>query len=124
MNLQEANKRIKEAWIAGVISGTLTLIMIGVAMFGMNIFNLNIRSLVDVFLIYGLSFGIYRKSRTCAILMLVYFVISKGLMYIENPRMIGSGLIVAIGFGYCFYRGITGTFAYHKAKKVEAVVES
>lgn len=119
MNLQEANKVIKQAWGAGVVSGTLTLLLTIAAMFGMQFMGLTIWSLIDVLLIYGFSFGIYRKSRTCAILLFIYFVYCKIVMIIEGPGR--NGIFLALLFGYCFFRGIVGTFAYHKANKVAPV---
>src|SRR3546814_16318433 len=37
--------------------------------------------LFDVALILGLAFGIYKKSRTCAVLMLAYFIVAKSACF-------------------------------------------
>lgn len=106
-------KKIRNGWIAGLVSGVLTLVVTLLAMSGQKILFFNAWSLVDVALIFGLSFGIYRKSRVCAILMLVYFVGSKIFIYAQ-AGFSGGGLIMPIIFCYCFFLGVQGTFLYHR----------
>ena len=107
-------KSIRNAWIAGTICGVLTLLVTLISAAGVNIPGLefDLWNLFDVLLIFGLTFGIAKKNRVCAILMLVYFVGSKLLMWKESGSV--SGLPVAIIFGYFFLQGILGTFAYHR----------
>jgi hypothetical protein len=107
-------KKIKNAWVAAVISGSITLIFTLVAMAGTSIMGLGAANLVDVVFIYGLAFGIYRKSRTCAVVMLVYFVGSKILQMEQTGAP--SGIFLAVIFAYYFAMGIAGTFQYHKLK--------
>lgn len=67
--LVKANSQIRSAWIAGTISGVVTLIFTFIletpGMF------------IDVLLIFGLTWGIYKKSRICAVIMFIYFILSK-----------------------------------------------
>lgn len=63
-------KRIKNAWITGIVSGSITLIFTLIAMNGSQILGFSIWNLSDVALIFGLTFGIYKKSRACAVAML------------------------------------------------------
>ena len=118
----KANKRIKQAWIAGVISGVITLIAILQSVAGVDILGFGIHNLLDVTLIFGLAYGIYRKSRVCAVIMFVYFVGNRILMLVESGKP--SGLVMAALFGYWFFQGIRGTFGYHKleptVKKLKA----
>lgn len=117
MVLAEAKQAIKRAWIAGVFSGVVTLIFTLIVMSGTEIRGISTWTLLDVCLVFGLSYGIYRKNRVCAIVMLVYFAISK--VYI----MVVSGRVVGIGFGlvfmYLFFKGIIGTLEYHRLIKEE-----
>jgi hypothetical protein len=121
-DIARANKRIKQAWIVGVIGGVITLIATLLSVAGVDILDVNIYVLIDVVLVFGLAYGIYRKSRVCAVIMFVYFVGTKILMLVESGRP--SGLVMAALFGYWFFQGIRGTFAYHKleptAKKLKA----
>ena len=107
-------RSIRNAWIAGTISGVLTLLVTLISVAGVDIPGLefDLWNLFDVLLIFGLTFGISRKNRVCAVLMFVYFVASKVLMWQESGSV--SGLGMAALFGYFFFQGILGTFAYHR----------
>ena len=107
-------KQIRNACIAGTISGVLTLLVTLISASGVDIpgLDFDLWNLFDVLLIFGLTFGIYNKNRVCAVLMLVYFVGSKVLMWKESGSV--SGLGMAALFGYFFLQGILGTFAYHR----------
>jgi len=111
MEQEQAEKAIKNAWGAGIISGVLTLIVTIVAMAGYDFMGFSVWNLLDVAVIAGLTFGIYRKSRTCAVIMLVYFIGSKFLMWAETKSV--SGLPMALVFSWYFFQGIRGTFAWH-----------
>ena len=109
LGLKKANNQIKTAWITGTISGVMTLL---------GTLFLNIPDLfIDVVLTFGLSFGIYKKSRICAVIMFGYFIFSKILLW-EILKGDPLGLIVSIAFIYFFWQGVQGTFAYHKITKM------
>ena len=114
MDLQKAEKAIKSAWIAAVVSGAITLLVAVLALIGVRIFNFTAWVLIDVVLIFGLAYGIYRKNRICAVIMFVYFVVSKIYMFVGSGGI--TGIPLAIIFCYFFFQGIRGTFAYHKIK--------
>ncbi|HUJ19713.1 MAG TPA: hypothetical protein VL197_17125 [Nitrospirota bacterium] len=111
MDQTTADVAIKKAWMAGIISGVLTLIVTLAAMSGHSIMGFTALNLVDAVLIFGLSFGIYKKSRTCAVIMLIYFIGSKIYLWKETGSL--AGFPLAALFGYYFYQGVTGTFDYH-----------
>lgn len=107
-------KEIRNACIAGTISGVLTLLVTLIAIAGVHIpgSDFDVWNLVDVVLIFALTFGIYKKNRVCAVLMLVYFVGNTVLIWYESGSL--SGLPTTLIFGYFFFQGILGTFAYHR----------
>ena len=107
-------KPIRNACIAGTISGVLTLLVTLISASGVNIpgLDFDLWNLLDVIFIFALTFGIYQKNRVCAVLMFVYFIGSKVLMWQESGSV--SGLSMAALFGYFFFQGILGTFAYHR----------
>jgi hypothetical protein len=111
-------KRIKNAWITGIVSGTMTLLFTLIAMYGTNLLGFSVWNLSDVVLIFGLTFGIYKKSRTCAVVMLAYFLLSKIIIISQTGSFNGS--LLAIVFIYYYSYGIIGTFAYHKHLKENA----
>jgi len=118
MNIEKANGAIRNAWIAGIISGTLTLILSLIGALGFDLWNLS-----DAFLMFGLTFGIYKKNRACAIILFIYFVGDKIFALLQSPASAATGIPMAIVFGYFFFQGIRGTFAYHKIAKTDQKVE-
>lgn len=112
---EDIQNRIKGAWVAGIISGCMTLAITLLAIGGTSVLGFNAWNFVDVALISGLTFGIYRNSRTCAVLMLVYFVVSKIMIMVDGGS--SSGIVMSLVFIYYFGRGVMGTFAYHKHLK-------
>jgi hypothetical protein len=114
----EVLKKIKNAWVAAIISGSITLIVTLLAIFGKSFFGFTAWELTDVALIFGLAYGIYKKSRTCAVLMLVYFICAKILIMYETGKP--SGLIMALIFIYYFALGVSGTYDYHKIVRAQS----
>ena len=113
--LKEAEAQIKLAWQAGIVSGTLTLILVLLSLAGYDFTGLiDASALIDVCLRFGLSFGIYKKSRIAAVLMLVYFALCQAWIIIETKTF--PGLIPGI-FIILFLRGVQGTFTYRKLSK-------
>ena len=108
-------KKIKYAWVAALFSAGITLTFTLIAMSGTEILGFSAWELLDVALILGMAFGIYKKSRTCAVLMFLYFIASKILIMAETCKP--TGILVALLFAYFYWQGISGTFAYHKLKK-------
>jgi hypothetical protein len=103
--IKEANKKIRIAWMAGCASGGLTL----ASAIGLSIPEL----FIDVVIVFGLSFGIYKKSRVSAGIMVAYFIISKLLM-LELMINNGIAMVISIVFTIIYIRGMQGTFQYHK----------
>jgi hypothetical protein len=109
LGLKKANNQIKTAWITGTIVGVVTLLV--------TLFLNNPYMFIDVVLAFGLSFGIYKKSRICAVIMLGYYIASR-IFFWETLKGNPLGLIVSIAFIYFFWQGVQGTFAYHKITKM------
>ena len=105
-------KKIRNAWIAGLISGSITLVVTLFAIAGVSVLGYSAVELIDVALVFGVTFGIYKKSRTCAVLMFVYFVISKIILITEMRS--ASHMIVGLVFLYFYAMGVVGTFQYHR----------
>ena len=113
--LKEAEAKIKFAWQAGIVSGTMTLIFVFFSLAGYGFTGLiNEFSLIDVCLVFGLSFGIYKKSRIAAVLMLVYFALNQAWIIVGLKRFPG---VISWFFLILFLGGVQGTFAYRKLSK-------
>jgi hypothetical protein len=113
--LKEAEAQIKWAWQAGIVSGTMTLIFVFLYLAGYGFTGLiDAFSLIDVCLVFGLSFGIYKKSRVAAVSMLVYFLLSQAWIVIGLKRFPG---VISWFFLILFLGGVQGTFTYRKLSK-------
>lgn len=112
---EDVHKKIKGAWVAAIVSGIMTLVVTIVALSGSAMLGFGAWNALDVVLIFGLAYGIYRKSRTCAVLMFTYFAISKIMLYMQTGQT--SGALFGFIFLYFFARGVMGTFEYHKLLK-------
>lgn len=113
----ETLKAIRNAWIAAVVSGVITLFFSLIGMAGGGGMGFDAWTLIDAALIFGLAFGIYRKSRACALIMLIYFIGSKILMMMDGFYSNPIGIVIALAFLYWYTKGVIGTFAYHKLIK-------
>lgn len=109
--IEKSKKQIRNAVALGIFSGTVTLIVTILSLFGMQLYNINLWSLIDVLIIFGLTYGFYKKSRVCAILMFTYFIFGKLWMYMENKKSITLTSMIIIG--YFLLKGVIGVFSYH-----------
>jgi hypothetical protein len=121
MTRDDSISAIRNGAIAALISAAVTLLVVAISVFGgeadgQSYFN-DPYLFIDVVLILILAFGIYRKSRLAAVVMFVYFLLSKIMIGVETGKV--SGLFIAIIFLYYFGKAIQGTFAFHKLEKAE-----
>ena len=59
----------------------------------------------------ALAYGIYRRSRVCAVLMLCTFLANRVVVLLEFHRLPG---IEELFLGAAFILGVHGTFDYHR----------
>jgi hypothetical protein len=111
----EVLKKIRNAWVAGAISTTVTLVITTLAVAGTRLLGFTGWEFFDVALLAGLTFGIYKRSRACAMVMVAYFVISKVLLIRSTGQ--ANGLVLGAVFLYFYIQGAIGTFAFHRALK-------
>ena len=116
MNLSEARDHVGKAVFFGVISAVATLILslVGYSNHG---FKVGKGSLLDVLLIAGLTWGLSRYSRVCAMLLFAYFLISK--IYIGVKSGWSGGSFLSLIFLYYYFQGIRGTCQYQKLNRAE-----
>jgi hypothetical protein len=113
---EEIDKKIKNGWIAAVISMVMTIaLMLLAATTGMlqNLFN--IWSTFDVVLGLALAFGIYKKSRFAATTMFIYFLLSKIFIFSATGKP--TGVVTAIIFLYFYFQAMVATYQHHKLAK-------
>ena len=102
-----------------VFAGVVTLRFIFAGKFGLNLFNL-----LDVGLFFCLAYGIYRNSRTCAIVLLVYHLGNRFGMYQATGNLTHVFGLVPIAFAAVCFLGILGTFATHAIAKENGVLSA
>lgn len=116
----DPSSKIRMAWTAALVSGCITAGVGAYSMYsGTRPLNLDSSLLIDAVVIFALAFGVYKRSRVCAILLFVFFVLSKLFMMIQLQQL--AQLPVAVVFGVCYWQGIAGAFAHHREKRASAV---
>lgn len=114
--IEIVEKHIKSAGAAALVSGGITLIL-GIVSYATErtMGFIDEWSIFDAFIIFGLAFGIFKKSRFCASSMLIYFVVGKAMSVTTSDDLIAIPL--ALLFAYFFFKGAHATFVYHSRYK-------
>lgn len=121
MATKSAHEDIGKAVAAGVLSciGTAGLMLYSI--YTEDLLQMDWWSSLDILLIAGFTFGIYRKSRAAAVSLLVYFLASKvciGLMDIDLFKRPATVFFTFL-FLYFFALGVRGTFRLHKIESAK-----
>ncbi|NER50910.1 MAG: hypothetical protein F6J92_30415 [Symploca sp. SIO1A3] len=113
--LEKINGQIKAGWLAACVVGVGICFFVLLSLLNSGFDSLiGLESLIDVVLIFGLAFGIYKKSRIAAVIMFIYYVVSRIYIWLEFGQLSISSIPIIIVFIGCFVEGIRGTFAYHR----------
>jgi len=113
-DLIEAKQDIKRAVSAAVIVSVMDIVLATLSLFGIKILETDLWILLDVAIVGAFAYGIYRFSRTCAVLMFIYYLLLCVVML--GKAGLGSVLVRGI-FLFYFGTGLMGTFKYHKLNK-------
>ncbi len=112
---EEITKKIRAGWIAAVIVCVLTLVLALIGISDSSSFD-SYASLIDLAVLAGLTFGVYKNSRTCAILLFLFYALGKAVVWIESGNVL-SGLLPTLLFFWFLGNAIVGTFQYHSYLK-------
>ncbi len=108
--LEKADRMIDLAWSIAMLWAVLRLV--GAFMLWRHTAQDDVTVIADPLLIAALAYGLYRRSRVCAILLLAYVVIELRLVYTaQNPT---AGITVAFILGLTFAQGIRGVYTYRR----------
>ena len=124
-DLDDARKAIKQAWIAGLISGGLTLLLAVFAIVGDGSVLGGLVdgwAMIDAFITFGLTYGVYRRNRAASVGLLSFYLLNQILMRLDGISTGGIGL--ALVFTLMFVQGVRGTFAYHRFTTQESAEEA
>lgn len=97
-----AEKRIRDAWVMGITAGIISVLLTLIYATGAGFAHVDPWAWIEIVVIFVLSFGIYRKSRFSAILLLLFYVGSRVIFWIDEQTLIG--IPMALVFGYFFYK--------------------
>jgi uncharacterized membrane protein YjgN (DUF898 family) len=113
-DLIEAKLDIKRATSAALIVAGLDLLLAILSLCGIRILGADLWILVDVIIVAGLAYGIHRFSRTCAVLMSIYYLALCVLLLRKTGI---ASIVFRAVFLYYFARGAQAMFTYHKLGK-------
>jgi len=117
--MKKAMKRIYEAWIGAVIIGVLNILYFSYLIMKGDP-NYNLGSIIIMLPIFPLAFGVYKKSRICAIILLSLTILETVATIYSVPFenwLKANWLIMRGVILYVFFDGVRGTVAYHKLLK-------
>lgn len=107
-----AERMVACGWIAAAIAGLATLAFSLTSSFGLNHYNL-----VDAAILLALAYGIYRRSRTCAVLALAYHVLNRAMLYANAHEMPPATTVITLIFAALYVLGVIGTFVHHAHRR-------
>jgi hypothetical protein len=107
------DRYIRWGWIAGAFvgTGTLAFIIYG-ALSGQRVFDVDVWNLLDVATSYALAYGISRRSRVAAALMVAYMLYSKSVQ--AEHFGVWRALPTTLLFGYVYIQALRAAMAHHR----------
>lgn len=107
------DSNIRNAWMAAAISSiiTLTLVIVSIST-GKSFGEIDPFNVIDVIILSTLAFGIYKRSRICAIIIVLYSLLNEG--YVLTHGITVSPLRII--FLYLYIMGLWSIFKYHRIK--------
>ncbi|HKP75192.1 MAG TPA: hypothetical protein VJT67_06580 [Longimicrobiaceae bacterium] len=108
--LAKAERMIDLGWAIAVVWAVMRLV--GVLWISRATGRFEAGWLIDPLLILLLAYGLYRRSRVCAGLLLAYVVVELWLAYHVAERPAGIG--VALALELAFLTGLRGTVLWHR----------
>ena len=123
MNREEAIKATKTGALIAVAAGILGL--------GLTFYALSSNAsgfiglwndpivFFDIVLIFILAFGVYKKSRTAAVVLVLHHIFSRIYLMVEGMQPSGVTIIVSIVILYFYAKSVQGAFVFHKIEKQE-----
>lgn len=103
---------VVSAYSCALFGALMTLLAAFYRAYGFDLFNL-----LDVVLFLGLAFGVYKRSRICAIIMFTYHLMNRVPLWNHTHSIELTFGGVAVPFAVAYLLGILGTFAHHSIKE-------
>ena len=114
-SLDLPRKHVTRAWMAATISAGLTLVFsiagaLGIiALPGYDAWNL-----IDVVILAALAYGVWRRSRVCAVLLLLYGIANEVFLALDETARFS---LLRVVFIYFYFRGAIQIFHDHHSSE-------
>lgn len=111
--LTQAERRIDRAWYAALVAGCMSLILAGFNAVSMEQFGPGERWMVlDALLVLALAYGVVKRSRGAAALLLMHLLLLRGVGLFTSPSLLATPFVLL--FAYLYADGLRGTIDYHR----------
>jgi hypothetical protein len=108
ISAKAANVMIAAGWIAAVIEGALTTILVF-----FSIARFVPANLIDAAILFGLAYGISRRSRICAALALIYQLANLVARFeLQHIAYMSLGTGLAFVFAVCYAFALIGAIVW------------
>jgi hypothetical protein len=114
-DLIEAKLNVKRAVSVAVILAAIHSILGLLSLFGYSFLGANAFTLLNAGIILALGYGIHRFSRTCTVMLALYYLTDSLYAWLSSGQV--GGIIIFMLLLYYFGRGAQGTFTYHRLNK-------
>ena len=113
-SFEEAERHLDRAWYAALVAATFDGVVATMAILGTRAFTLGAAVYASgVLLTLLLAYGVARRSRTAAILLLLLGILTVGI----DVTSVGFvRFIIGVVFVYLYARGVQAAFAYHRLR--------
>ena len=108
--LEKADRLIDLGWSVAVLWALLRLTV--AVLVWRNTAEDELLLVADPLIILALAYGLYRRSRVCAVLLMAMVVLQLRLAYASNGP--SAGIPVAFVLGMTFAQGIRGVWVYRR----------
>ena len=110
-SLDLPRKHVTRAWMAATISAGLTLILSMAGAFGVIALpGYDAWNLIDVAILAALGYGVWRRSRICAVLLLLYGIANEVILGFDETARFS---LLRVVFIYFYFRGAVQIFRDH-----------
>jgi hypothetical protein len=104
-----AERMVACGWIAAVIAGVFMIALSLMIGFGPIMWV----SLGGAAILFAFAYGIYRRSRVCAVLVLVNHVLGIATLLTRAGYVPSTEIAVTLVLGVLYVLGVIGTFVHH-----------
>jgi hypothetical protein len=113
-SLDLPQKHVTRAWMAATISAGMTLLFSMLGAFGViSLPGFDAWGLIDVAILAGLAYGVWRRSRVCAVLLLVYGIANEVFLAFDETARFS---LLRVVFIYFYFRGAIQVFRDHRSR--------